>query len=311
MPPGFVEKIDDMMKADLLEWHSFWFGWLLIATALVVVGLTLEDGELWYEMRSIARSKFRFFRYRTLVLERRVEWAKVIAFVGWILIVVGVAGEMFTEVMISDADRNIEAFDAIVLADARRESAFALERAAHAEATAKTFDVQIAQLEAKARSAEATAKGFEAQIAAAQRDAAESKKEAESERLARVTLQKELQPRRLSSEQKDKLAALVKPFAPVSIILEWTAAGGQESADLARDMYDAIVSAGIPIPIANRTILEDQYFKGVLLRIGNDRRGEAELIAGFLIDAKLSARPVNTLPPTNAQQLSIVVGSKP
>jgi len=132
LPPELVEKIDDMMKADLLGWHSLWFGWLLTASELVVVGLALEGGELWYEMRSIAQSKFRFFRYRTVILERRVEWAKGIAFVGWVLIVVGVAGEMFTEVMISDADRNIEGFNAIVLAEAQRESAFALERAANA-----------------------------------------------------------------------------------------------------------------------------------------------------------------------------------
>ncbi|HWY23223.1 MAG TPA: hypothetical protein VNX26_18495 [Candidatus Acidoferrum sp.] len=146
LPPELVNKIDDMMKADLLEWHRLWFGWLLTATALVVVGLTLEGGELWYEMRSISRSKFRFFRYRTVILERRVEWARIIAFIGWGLIVAGVAGEMFTEVMISDADRNIEAFDAIVLAENQREAAFAIEGAAQAQKENSELKITLIKL---------------------------------------------------------------------------------------------------------------------------------------------------------------------
>jgi hypothetical protein len=205
LPPELVEKIDDMMKADLLQWRGLWFGCLLATTAFVVVGLALEGGELWYEMRSIARSKFRLFRYQTVVLEHRVEWAKVVAFVGWILIVVGVAGEMFAEVMISDADRNIEAFNTATLADERRETALALARAAEAELTASGFDLLIAE---------------------ARKDAAESKKDAESERLARVRLQEDIAPRRLTSDERKKLSEATAQSAGIVALIQY---GGNDT----------------------------------------------------------------------------------
>ncbi len=94
--------------------------------------------------------------------------------------------------------------------------------------------------------------------------------------------------RRLTSEQKNKLATILTRFAPTAITLEWTSAGGQESVDLAKDINDAIVGAGIPMTTANRAILMDQYFKGVLLRVGDDRKSEASAIAGFLIEANLA-----------------------
>ena len=71
------------------------------------------------------------------------------------------------------------------------------------------------------------------------------------------------------------------------------------------------MSAGIPITQANRAILSDQYFKGVLLRVGDDRKVEAEAIALFLIETNLSTRPVPTLPPNSPQRLAIVIGAKP
>lgn len=71
----------------------------------------------------------------------------------------------------------------------------------------------IANIEAIAADAEATARQFESQIAGAQKDAAESKKEAELERLARVQLQKELEPRRLTGVQKEKLRSLLTVIA--------------------------------------------------------------------------------------------------
>ncbi len=99
-----------------------------------------------------------------------------------------------------------------------------------------------ADLNAKAAEADATAKGFQSQIAAAQLAAAESKKEAESEHLARVKLQKELQPRRLTSAQKEKLTSLLRNKPKNIFIL--TMGDDTETADLANDIGDALNKAG-------------------------------------------------------------------
>src|SRR5260370_34816798 len=135
LPSGLTDKIDDLMKADLLYWRGLWFGRLLLANAFVIGGLVLEYPELRYDMRSVDRNRIRFLRYRIVILERRLELAKVIAFVGWILIVVGVAGEMITEAVVFDADRNIEAFDGAVLAETQRSA----NSAAMAASLANTF----------------------------------------------------------------------------------------------------------------------------------------------------------------------------
>lgn len=115
---------------------------------------------------------------------------KIPAFIGWILIVVGVWGEFFTDGLVSDADASIQSFISITLSQSEKETAFALERAAHAEATARRFEAQIAESAARVKTAEAriasadsasrqavaTVSSAEARIAEAQRAAAESKK---------------------------------------------------------------------------------------------------------------------------------------
>jgi hypothetical protein len=116
-------------------------------------------------------------------------------------------------------------------------------RTAQAEATAKGFDLRISESDAKAKSAEATAKGFEAQIANAQRDAAASKKEAESERLARVELQRELEPRRLTGKQKEHLRALLSGD-PQQIMFGWCMTGSDDCQDFVNDIGDAFNKAG-------------------------------------------------------------------
>ena len=174
--------------------------------------------------------------------------------------------------------------------DARKQAGEAIERAAKAEENL-----------GNARKS----------AALAEEHAAEANKTAEEERIARIKLQAKLKGRRLTAEQKSKLTSLLGPFMPTPITLEWVSSGGQEAADLASDFNDAILSAGIPMTTANRNILMDQSFRGVLLKVGDDRHSEGEAIAGFLIAIGLSTSPVGTLTPSNAQQLAIVIGASP
>ena len=127
--------------------------------------------------------------------------------------------------------------------------------------------------------------------------------------IERTKLEASLKPRRLTAEQKVKLTSLLTPFSTLPITLEWVAFGTDDVPDLASDMLDAINNAGITIPKKN--ILMGEYFRGVQIKFGNDRRAEAEIVAGFLIEAGLSSAPVPARPEPNAQHLAILIGSKP
>jgi hypothetical protein len=162
LPPELASKVDDLMKADLLYWRSLWFGWLLRATEIVIVGLVFEGPELAYEMLSIARNRIQLLRYRIILREDRLEFAKAVAFLGWILIVVGVAGEVVTEIVISDADANLQTFNDILIRDANKEAgtakasaevAFAASTSARnkADEIAKEADELMARMEGASR----------------------------------------------------------------------------------------------------------------------------------------------------------------
>jgi hypothetical protein len=226
----------DHLKS-LRDWN---FHWLLGCTFAVGFGLLLELPEIAHDMCEIYGRKSRELKYWLVPsIDRREypkrDWVKKWSAFGWVLIVLGVMGEGWFEAQVSKYDSALSNMTDAVVAEAQKESA-------NAEATAKGFDAQIAESDAKAKSAEATAKQFEAQIAGAQKDAAESKKEAESERLARVQLQKELQPRRLTGEQKKKLTALLID-QPVPIGMLYIPFCG-ECSDFANDIGDALNKAG-------------------------------------------------------------------
>ncbi len=72
----------------------------------------------------------------------------------------------------------------------------------------------VALIDDRAAHAESTANGFEAQIAGAQQAAAASKKEAESERLARVKLEKQMQPRTLDAATRSTMGNELARFSP-------------------------------------------------------------------------------------------------
>jgi hypothetical protein len=79
-------------------------------------------------------------------------------------------------------------------------------------------------------------------VAIADERAAEANRTAESERLARVELQKELEPRRLTAAQKEKLTSLLRRKPKPIFIL--TMGDDTETADLANDIGDALNKAG-------------------------------------------------------------------
>jgi hypothetical protein len=179
LPSALFDQIDALMKADLLSWRELWFRCLIGSTIIVIAGLFLEAPELWYEILSITRNRCRFLRYRIILLEDRLEKATAVAFLGWILIVVGVTGEVVTETMVFIADRNIEAFDGITILDAnkaagaaRASAEIAFVAAARAKASADEAQAKTARLSGDLGKATANANAAQARLEGLLKDAA-------------------------------------------------------------------------------------------------------------------------------------------
>jgi hypothetical protein len=167
------------------------FHLLVACTFAVGVGLLMELPEIVHDMCEIYGRKSRELKYwLTPSVERREypkrDWVKKWAALGWVLIVLGVMGEGWFETQVSKYDSALSNMTDAVVAKAQEESA-------HAEAIAKGFDAQIAQSDAAAKSAEATA---------------------ESERLARVQLEKQIQPRSLDDTARSAIGKELERFSP-------------------------------------------------------------------------------------------------
>lgn len=201
--PDALKSIDTLIRADFIAYRETCFNWLLAATGLVVAGLALEGPELWHEITSINRHwRFRRRFHFSLPEEHAPNWATLLAFVGWLLIVVGVAGEYVADSFVSRADGYVQTFDEILLTETQNRTALASERASAAYERASENEGETAatlrQAEqeradaakslAAAESATKEAKGYSLQIAQANERAANAEKraaEAELE-LARI-----------------------------------------------------------------------------------------------------------------------------
>ncbi len=216
--PDTLKGIDDLIRIDFEAFRTIWFARLLAATFLVVVGLAMEGPELWHEIHSIIRHwnfkrRFDF----SIPEEHPPEWAKLLAFVGWIFIVAGVGGEFVADSFVSKADGYVQKFDEILLTEAQRGTAFARERASAAyeraseneKETAATLKQAEQERADAARSLEVT-KGYESQIAQANERAANAEQRAAE---AALELAKLKTPRSLSKQQQERIAAKVKPFS--------------------------------------------------------------------------------------------------
>jgi len=138
VPPELIAKLNECAKTDFTGARDLWFSRQWWSSALVIVGLVFEGGELWYEMLSIVRGRVPRFRYRIVLLEHRVELAKVAAFVGWILIIAGLFGELRSNSKIEDLSASIQQCSDARVTEATLEAgdAAASAKTAHEEADA-------------------------------------------------------------------------------------------------------------------------------------------------------------------------------
>lgn len=238
--PNTLKGVDDLIHAGFEAYRNSCFNWLLVATALVIVGVVLEGPELWHEITGIIHRWLVRRRFGISLLEVSPHnWVKIVAAIGWLLIVLGVAGEYVADSFLSKADGYVQTFDEILLTDAQRQTAFARDRAsaayeraakteqeaaqenalaAQAEKEAQEENAKAAKALESAETARKEAEGFQLQIAqanerAAQADqkAAEANRTAKEEQLARTRLEETLSGWKLDAEAQARVLDKIKP----------------------------------------------------------------------------------------------------
>jgi hypothetical protein len=102
-----VKGLDDAIQLDLQSLSNRYFSWLVVSCVIVVVGVALEGPEVLDEMWP---EVFRIFSGR---------WMKKVGLLGWLLVVLGVTGEVFFEALHHRVEGQMQMFDQTLLWDAQ------------------------------------------------------------------------------------------------------------------------------------------------------------------------------------------------
>jgi hypothetical protein len=195
LPPDVVVKLNECAKTDFVSVRDWWFSFTSWATALVAFGLVLEAPELIHDLIPMERRTIAWLRRSSSSESPKREtpdWVKVVAFVGWIFIVVGVIGEGRGGIKVNNLDTNIQECSDAKVREATIEAGDAAQSAktAHDEADAVKGIAKAADLDAKGAQAVADAVASKAEKLEVQ--LADAKAQVESIEAKRVELEKSL-----------------------------------------------------------------------------------------------------------------------
>jgi hypothetical protein len=244
LPPDLIAKLNECAKTNFIGERDVWFFRQSIFSWFVIIGLVLEGPELLYEMFSIVRSRIQRFRDSIVLIEKRLELAKALAFVGWIFIIGGLFGELRASSRIADLSASIQECSDAKVKEATLEAGGAADSAktarAEADAAKKSSDKALAISDtaneragnALANSSAAVGLSGKAQTKADNvanqaddllKKYVEAENKVEQERNVRIELEKSLMPRRLLqigyADRTSNLDVL-KPLAGTEFIVE-------------------------------------------------------------------------------------------
>jgi hypothetical protein len=328
LPPDIVAKLNECATSNFIGARDSSFVWLSLSTKCVVAGLILELPDLVYETMDFARHRIGLFRYKVVLLESRLEIAKLIAFVGWFLIVVGVAGEWYAGAKIDDLSARIQGCNEARLtevteqsSDANAHASAAYERASENEKETAATLKQAEQERADAAKSLEVTKGYESQIAQANERAANAEKGAmeanakyEAEHKARLLIEQRMADRDIKPEQREAMLRVLKGLRPEHIALQSLLSEGREALQYARKIADVFTSAGWNVTPPSGMGSSSEPMIGVVMIGPNDDEANriGEIVAEVLIAGGISRKPVgfNVNPNRQKGQLEIWVGSK-
>ncbi len=150
LPPDLVAKLNGCTKTDFGAVRDLWFSRFSISTDFVVAGLALEVFELVFEATEIANDNLGFLKNRIAIPKGAVHLAKLVAFLGWFLIVGGVIGERLSEARVKDADVSIQQCSDAKVRETTIESGDAQASANGARGAAKDAQAQASRARDKA-----------------------------------------------------------------------------------------------------------------------------------------------------------------
>jgi hypothetical protein len=339
--PEIIASLDEGVRQYLLDGRDEYFNLLLLSTVIVAVGIVMEGPEVVHDTKEeILRYLFRSKSALKVdgptglpIYEHRLNWMKLTASLGWLLIVIGVSGEFVLDSLVSQSDSQVQTFNNIITKFGVAEANL---RAEEARATASGFEGQIAASNkeaklatARARSAEALAKRYELQIATFETRAKEAEARAEGARslaaadnLARVKIEDRLAGWRLSPEAWGRLRLRIEPF-PDTPFEFW--ANPVESRFL--DILDQLLSAakwkrekprnekGSEIPILLSSKAAIIFVSGITLEVAQEswpRLGPAmtALIEGLIAEGIPAKESVVTGHRIDPSAIHVVIGNR-
>ena len=252
LPPDIAAKLHECVTHDFIAARDVWFVWLSRSTKCVVLGLILELPELAYETTDFARNRIDRFRYRVVLLEHRLEEAKILAVFGWFLIVAGVAGEWYSGTKIDDLSARIQGCNDAKLVEVTEEAGSAKDSAKEARDAAREAREASDKAVAESSSAMTSASGarseadsFETDIKSAKKQATEAESHlAEATKSANILtakLERLTTPRRLPGSAQ--VIAPLKTFTGTEYVFIGTC-GDQECFDVLSDIDEVLKRSG-------------------------------------------------------------------
>jgi hypothetical protein len=228
MPISLLLLLVDTLQTTLENRVASFEEWLKLWTAIVVLGLLYEYGcELLEPPRNWPPKRSWPFRHS-------FQLAKL----GAIFVTVGVAGELYVEVMLSPAQEALRKFNDTRLAelnkeagDARKEAGLAIERASKADERASKNE----------------------------REAVALWKVAEDERIARVEIEQRVAWRRLTTTQQAEIGLHLSKLPP-QIVSVWYAGPDLECQTFAGDLARALRATDAWVVSSPGTLI--QYAEG-------------------------------------------------
>lgn len=277
-----IKAMDDAIRGDLQSFGDSFFLQALVSSAIVVIGVAFEGPELLHELWP---KTYSFFAKR---------WVKKIGLIGWLLVVLGVGGEVIFGLLENKAQGLLQTFNDILLADAQRQSSDANERAANASERAGRAQASLALAEQHSAEANAKAEGYRLDIAKANERAA--RLEVEALKLQGQLLAQGPRENLLIGEKRQKLVELLKPFAGQKIDVRYSASVievngkvvmstpiGDDGKGLARSLISVLNEAGWNVP-AN-PLLSSFQARGLRVEALNSSSIKTQRAAKALADA--------------------------
>lgn len=209
LPADLAAKLQQCAANDFAGPRDYWFSWLARFTTMVAVGLVFELPELAYELRVIAREWIPYLRYRIITRPHREHIAKVIAFIGWILIVAGVAGERVAEVKVKDFDARIQQCSDVKVTKAVLDAGDAATSAKTARGEADALQIKAGALNKQLDRVKAEAEAAQGKVATVSQQADET-----DERLKLALSMLSVRSVRHLKDMTDKLKQYKGPWPP-------------------------------------------------------------------------------------------------